>query len=150
MKTCRKDLHTYDDSLRQCPKCYKDYKKKYYNDNIEEQRLARKLYKENHKAKIKIANRKWLEDNRGIHNSNVRKREAAKLQRTPKWLTELQLTEIKELYIVASELSWLSEGGLHVDHVVPLQGKEVSGLHVPWNLQIIPAYDNWSKSNDVK
>ena len=74
---------------------------------------------------------------------------ACKLQRTPTWLNPAQLQEIEDYYSLAKELQWLSEKPLHVDHIVPLQGDTVSGLHVPWNLQILPEPMNCSKNNKL-
>lgn len=59
------------------------------------------------------------------------------IRRTPKWA---DLEAIKEYYKNCKE-------GYHVDHIIPLQGKLVSGLHVENNLQYLTAYDNLSKGN---
>lgn len=76
-----------------------------------------------------------------------RTREASKNNRTPKWLSKEQLNSIKLEYELAAWCSSVMGEIYHVDHIVPLQGKTVSGLHVPWNLQVIPAKDNIRKSN---
>jgi len=93
---------------------------------------------------------KWQEDNRGKVNATNAKRHAAKLQRTPKWLTREQLKEIEDIYTKAAKLT--KETGIkhHVDHIMPLQGKEISGLHVPWNLQILTAIENIKKGTKLK
>jgi len=72
---------------------------------------------------------------------NVKYR-ATKLKRTPTWANHF---EIKMFYDVAKVLS---RGGVlfHVDHIVPLRGKEVSGLHVQDNLQVLPWHENLKKS----
>lgn len=75
------------------------------------------------------------------------KRRAAKKCRTPSWLTSDQLWMIEQAYELASLWSKATGFAWHVDHICPLQGKDVSGLHVPWNLQVIPWRDNLSKSN---
>jgi hypothetical protein len=76
-------------------------------------------------------------NNVGQFKANTAKRRAAQLQRTPKWAN---LLNIEIFYNKCPE-------GYHVDHIVPLQGDTVSGLHVENNLQYLLAKDNLSKSN---
>ena len=76
-----------------------------------------------------------------------KKREIALRNATPEWLTEEHKDQIRELYRDAQDLRWLNEESLHIDHIIPLQGKNVSGLHVPWNLQILTSSKNLEKSN---
>lgn len=72
---------------------------------------------------------------------------ARKLSATPPWLTGAQLAHIKRTYKLAHLMEDITGIKYHVDHIVPLKGKDVCGLHVPWNLQVIPAKDNLTKSN---
>lgn len=69
--------------------------------------------------------------------NKVSVRNALKISRIPKWA---DISKIKEVYQKCPK-------GFHVDHVVPLQGKLVSGLHVEYNLQYLPAEENIRKSN---
>jgi hypothetical protein len=75
---------------------------------------------------------------------HANKRRAAKLKRTPPWA---DLEAMRAIYQEAQRLT--SETGIphHVDHDVPLQGKLVSGLHVPNNLQILTGSENSKKRN---
>jgi hypothetical protein len=78
------------------------------------------------------------------------RRKANKLLATPKWLSSNNLLAIKCKYSVAAMLTKHSGKAYAVDHIVPLQGKTVCGLHVPWNLQVITAEENFKKGNRYK
>jgi hypothetical protein len=80
---------------------------------------------------------------RNLWTANYRQ---AKDSRMPAWLNSGQLAEMEGVYDYCSALR---RAGLdyHVDHIVPLRGKIVSGLHVPWNLQVIPGLENVRKGN---
>ena len=80
---------------------------------------------------------------RNLWTANYR---SAKDLRTPSWLNAGHTLEFESIYGYCASLR---KCGLdyHVDHVVPLRGTTVSGLHVPWNLQVIPGSDNTQKGN---
>ena len=77
-------------------------------------------------------------------NAHTAKRRAAKLQRTPAW-ADHELIAL--FYAEAQALTELTGIPHEVDHIVPLQGETVSGLHVATNLQVITAAANRSKGN---
>ena len=72
---------------------------------------------------------------------------AVKLQRTPAWLTDFDRLRIKCLYSVAAMLTRENKEPWHVDHVIPLQGKLVSGLHTPSNMRVLRGSENIAKNN---
>lgn len=72
------------------------------------------------------------------------KRRAARLQRTPAWVDQPALLAA---YVEAQARTEATGAPYHVDHIVPLRGRMVSGLHVPWNLRVVPASENLRKYN---
>jgi 5-methylcytosine-specific restriction endonuclease McrA len=125
------------------------YLKEYAVNNKEKIAQHKRDYFKRHPERVMAANRNWTKSNPGTVNAKTRAYQAAKLKRTPPWLTKEHFKEIEQFYTEAKELQWLSDptDPLEVDHIVPLQGNLISGLHVPWNLQILPKSLNASKSN---
>jgi hypothetical protein len=76
-------------------------------------------------------------------------RRARKLQSQPKWLSAIQLAQMREFYDIAQ--ARYRQTGLrhHVDHIFPLHGANFSGLHVPWNLQVLTKQSNLQKQQAV-
>ena len=110
----------------------------------ERQRGYRNKWAAKNRERMRAKDKKWREDNPDKNAAKTARRRAAQLNRTPTWA---DMDEIKLIYKQAASLQKLLKKPLHVDHIIPLQGKNVSGLHVAENLQIIGAKDNMSKSN---
>ena len=140
----------------------KRLQREWYQRNKEAKKAKSKLWAEQHPEKRKeivakarnkhrekrnTTNRAWNSLNQHIKTAHEAKRRAAKLQRTPNWLTQAHFDEIEDFYTIAKMFQLYSGQQYHVDHIVPLQGKKVSGLHTPWNLQVLPFKENLSKSN---
>ena len=98
-----------------------------------------KIYRELNKERIRENKKRWECANRDHCNVKSReaKRRAIKLNATPTWAN---IRLIEEIYEACPE-------GHHVDHIAPLQGRNVCGLHVEYNLQHLLAIDNFVKSN---
>lgn len=112
------DTHKSDNLDFNCKSCNKSTNKNWYNDN-------------------KDYHVQYLHNNRASFNHNTAKRRAIKAAAIPSWAN---MEKIKDIYLNCPE-------GYHVDHIVPLQGKYVCGLHVETNLQYLTIEENLSKGN---
>jgi hypothetical protein len=129
-----------------CAECNLEHVKNRYRKNP--QKIIQRAIQHNkdNPEKARLARKKWKEDNPNKVQQESARRRAKKLQRTPSWINDGQLFEIECIYKYCSALRHI---GLdyEVDHIIPMQGESVSGLHVPWNLQVLTAFENGSKGN---
>ena len=119
---------------------------------------GKRYYEKNRQAVIARAAARPVEEKRRLQaeykdrnvdvvraDTSVRKRRHR--EATPKWLTPAERLQMRELYVQARKLTELTQERYVVDHIVPLRGESVCGLHVPWNLRVITQEENLKKSN---
>lgn len=124
----------------------KHNKTQYAKNSARIKQAVRRYYAVNAK-RCREQKRKYQKANPHVYAQINARRKAAKLKRTPKWLTSDDFWMMEQAYELAALRTKMLGFPWHVDHIVPLQGKNVSGLHVPANLQVIPAVINRSKWN---
>lgn len=117
---------------------------KYRAENKDKEAARHKKYSVENKEKVNAIGRKWSHNNPAKMNAKNAKRRATKLQATPEWA---DLDHIKRTYEWAKVMEERTGRKIHVDHIVPLQGENVCGLHCEANLQLMFAEDNMSKGN---
>ena len=117
----------------------KKYSEEYVLKNKDKIKKTKTLSRLKHKEKLKKINKLYKLNNKSLINADAAKRRATKLKATPKFAN---LNKIKEIYKNCPK-------GYHVDHIIPLRGKTVCGLHVEWNLQYLTPSENTSKSNKL-
>lgn len=160
-----------------CKSCNKQYLRKYYRKNREVALEKSRHWRKKNSMYGKLYHASWREANRDyvnrkskdwVHNNKEKRREIMRRYRSrnkdktnahaaerraserlasPKWLTAYDIEESNSFYLAAQELRPLAGCLLEVDHIIPLKGKDVCGLHVPWNLQLLTAQENQSKGN---
>jgi len=144
------------------PESYKQSCRKWLESNRDVHNVRVKRWQAKNKAKIAIDQKAWEKANPDkVKAKTLRWREkhpekytalavasvARRAKRVPKWNTSDDRWLMAQFYDVAKLRTKATGVVWEVDHIIPLRGKEVSGLHVPSNLQVILKSENRAKRN---
>lgn len=117
---------------------YRERHRKYKDENREFVRAVALDWKRRNKDRCREMARNWKKLNPGKISAINRMRKLRRVNATPSWANQ---EAIKAIYIEAAKL------GMHVDHIIPLNGELVCGLHVENNLQLLTPLENAAKGN---
>ena len=136
-----------------CKSCRREYNTRYYQRNKEWFSANRKEHYKKNKSQENERGKEYLKHyyqaNKAKYREYNRSKKSRMRKATPYWLTEEQHQAIRDIYEYAEDCRLITGGSYHVDHIIPLRGTNVCGLHVPWNLQILPSDVNDSKGGKV-
>lgn len=131
-------------SNKRCRKCLYESTRRFFEANPGYQAAAFQRWRALNVERDRQASTAWQQANRAKVIAAIARREAGIDLRTPRWA---DADAIRAVYELAQRLSKETGIAHHVDHVIPLHGRLVSGLHVAENLRAIPAIENKRKSN---
>ena len=121
----------------------REYARKRYAENLEYRAYCRK-WREANRAKNRKYAREYARENPEKIKANNAKRRASTLQRTPKWASQEDTKRVYAWALLAERATGIPH---EVDHIIPLRGKNVSGLHVHNNLNPLMYWDHWGKGS---
>jgi hypothetical protein len=139
----------YTISLGTCTECHIETTARYRARNAEKRRAYDKVYREAKPEKSAERQRRYRKRKPEVRRLQTMKRVATEIRATPPWLTPLHRYEMRAIYRRASIMQKIMGANFDVDHIQPLRGADRRGLHVPWNLQVLPSRENRRKSNKV-
>jgi hypothetical protein len=126
------------------PEAYRDKVKNYLSrGDVQERARARtKIWAAENRDRKRQSDLDFKANNPAKITSYKARYRAARRQATPAWLTKAQVAQIEAVYKEARALTEQTGTPHEVDHIVPLAGRVVCGLHIPWNLRAIPKIAN--------
>lgn len=132
-----------------CKVCASAVTKAWYESNKERQSARMAGYYTANRQELLAYTAEWQRNNKDLKNRSIAKRRAAQINATPAWFGELDDLAMAEAYSLRAMRSEAFGFEWHVDHVLPLQGVNVCGLHIANNIAVIPAVANLQKGNRI-
>jgi hypothetical protein len=136
--------HANRDKLREASKAWRARNAEQLAAAQREKYLARREQAEN-VEKDRARAKQHYQSHKGYYFAKSQARRGVQRKAIPRWLDDQQWSEIEKIYSECSRRTEATGVKHEVDHIVPLRGDGVSGLHVPWNLQILTAEENRAK-----
>lgn len=128
-----------------CKSCVKKHATRWNISHPEVANRAIKNWNDRNKDKRLASVKRYAKRHPDRVNARTAKYQSSKKNAVPKWLSEEDHFRMSVFYTAARFFSWKYKQRIEVDHIIPIRGKGINGLHVPWNLQFLERSKNMSK-----
>jgi hypothetical protein len=124
--------------------------KRWQAANKDKVKISAKTWEQANPEKVNAKKKRWAAKNPVAYTANAVAGVARRAKRVPKWLTIDDKWMLREAYSLAKLRTKMFGFVWEVDHIIPLRGNLVSGLHVPTNVRVIPKVENRNKRNNYE
>lgn len=129
---------------------FTEYRAKSYKKHEDKKRAYAKAYREANPEKTKEAVKKYRKANQSHFTRLQMEREKKIQQACPPWMTKADKDWMDDIYKTSKQIKDQYGVDTAVDHIIPIKGKTVCGLHVPWNLRVVTRSYNSQKLNNIE